>query len=87
MTDWQPIETAPKDWRQRILVTGGYTFDNCDVYIARWSGYPIGKWNEETGRVETVLEYAWRWEGGGPANVTHPTHWRPLPAAPERVKT
>lgn len=81
-SEWQPIETAPKDSGQRILVTGGYTFDNWDVYIVHWGMFPIGRYNRETCCVETVREWEWRLDGDM-QSVAHPTHWMPLPRAPE----
>ncbi len=70
MSEWQPIETAPKDGTAILLFGGdppamwelpeprGYS-------IAHWSK---GRWIEATGELYSAHE--------------SPTHWMPLPAAP-----
>jgi hypothetical protein len=66
MSDWQPIETAPKDgsrflggwWDKRH----GWCWAGC-----RWEIPGVGVY-------ETAYPYA---EGGG-----RPTHWLPLPEPP-----
>jgi hypothetical protein len=76
MTEWQPIETAPKDGR-RILVfepefqTGGVVME------ASW----WDAWNDDESHT-----------GWMPANLDErdgfylfPTHWMPLPASPSAM--
>jgi hypothetical protein len=67
MSEWQPIETAPK--MVAILV-----YNN---------GYMVAHWNEVYGR--------WIAFGSDTAdtlslNRNKPTHWMPLPKAPEQER-
>lgn len=68
MTDWQPIETAPRDGSQFL----GYHLSD-DHYTGDWfalvdySGDPTWPWSD--------------FEGNHPPSFL--THWMPLPAAPE----
>lgn len=73
MTDWQPIETAPKDGT-RILVYGkwrgelyGPTDDDAAIYVAIWGG---------DGWMVEGSEYYSPW-------VDPATHWQPLPEPPQ----
>ncbi len=73
--NWQPIETAPKDgtW---ILLAGGETDDEAEVrsiVAAQWAKEmpPSGRWH-----------FAW-YDGGFYGKYLNPTHWMPLPPAPE----
>ena len=67
MSDWQPIETAPKDIELILLYQDGY-------------GVRAGYWDDVTSDVpcwfaaETQLITAGKFR---------PTHWMPLPAAPK----
>lgn len=69
MTDWQPIETAPKDGT-RILLHLRQDEEGDYVRIGYW-----GKWN---GHLSTWCLA----EGDGDDN---PTHWQPLPERPAPV--
>lgn len=75
MSEWMPIETAPKDG-QLIVVWAiepgdyGYTPDTTVVTVARW-GY--GGWRPTRG-------------GGRYDNGIQPTHWLPLPAPPTAAR-
>ena len=67
MTNWQPIETAPKD---------GTTIAGADLY--RWVKYKPGSTKGQLkrgGRWQRFNGYGW--ENAGP-----PTHWMPLPEPP-----
>lgn len=71
MSEWQPIETAPK---KRVFSDGDHTycqqilvFDG-EVVRARW-------WSHKSG-AENFLK-----DGG---RACYPSHWMPLPAPPER---
>lgn len=76
MTEWQLIETAPKD-KTRIL---GYTAERCNNCSPETSGMAICYWSAEDnrwaiGKMKTDGKLVFR---------THaPTHWMPLPKAPE----
>lgn len=73
MTEWQPIETAPKDGSCIILGwCGGY--DSCPGF---WMGNPKENYWEKVG---------WYDEADRGAVLTakpmEPTHWMPLPPPP-----
>lgn len=72
MSEWQPIETAPKGRGRRILVCVAGQ-DNCEV--ARWNDR-LGKWCADFLGVRTDST-EWVLDG-----EHEPTHWMPLPTAP-----
>ena len=85
MTDWQPIETAPRDQR-RVLI--GY-FDTEGIWrerIAFWGipyeGAPkeAGWWHADGGGTSLSADVHTKWTDGKPLGVTH---WMPLPEPPE----
>lgn len=67
MTDWQPIETAPKDGTSVLfyLRHGGFCFGG-------WQ-----EWEDSTGKSMSA------WQDNGEGFTLDPTHWMPLPAPPE----
>ena len=87
MAEWQPIETAPKNrkllvaypnvlgnWR---IVTACYHTqlpwsEECDPPVDAGDYAPAG-WYEESDSHETILP-----------TTEKPTHWMPLPKAPEQ---
>ena len=76
MTDWQPIETAPRDgtW---ILLTGGsieYSWDGDSQPAAVVGQYAIALTTER-------WQFAW-YDGGYYGEYVDPTHWMPLPEPP-----
>lgn len=72
MSEWKPIETAPKDrW---ILLA----FPNRVVAYATWiedSGH-LGQFDERSG-------WFGYWQGYGFMSMHSPSHWRDLPNAPK----
>lgn len=70
MADWQPIETAPKDGTE-ILLFELQCYD--EPYIA------TGIWHRWDGG-ERWLPAVY---GGARTDYFDPTHWMPLPDAPE----
>lgn len=76
MSEWRPIETAPKDGRRIIaFITDNGPYDG--RVIAYWAGeIPAGR----DGRY-----HAWQSideQCGGEAPID-PSHWLPLPEAPQ----
>lgn len=73
LMEWQPIETAPKDgtW---VLVYGDGTDDEAEdrkVAVAQYVNYfDDFRW-----------QFAW-YDGGYYGRFKNPTHWAPLPEAP-----
>lgn len=74
MSEWQPIETAPKDGRW-VLIYGGKSIHDpqdgsrtfeciCDTVI------------------QAFLNSSGKWEGMVDGWTYTPTHWRPLPPPP-----
>lgn len=75
MTNWQPIDTAPKDGNALLLNIG-------------WPWPIMGMWNDC--QKEWVCAYPQCNVVGGQWNDTYfeneydtPTHWMPLPELPE----
>lgn len=64
---WQPVETAPKDGRELLLAFGCGIGDVPAPLICAWS----------------VNDGHWLVVGAELEVLTQPTHWMPLPAAPE----
>lgn len=71
MSEWQPIETAPKDGKSVILFDpsrGGFVADQRFIF-AHWSGWGGGIWENTN--------------SGGKLMNGNPTHWMPLPEPPK----
>ena len=72
MSEWQPIETAPKDAR-RILIS-----DQFGIYIAQWAqDAELGQAKTGPGWQIFSCEDCWY-----SYVATNPTHWMPLPEPP-----
>ena len=77
--EWQPIATAPKDG-EWVLVYGNGTDDEAEtrnVAVAQYTNHLNGL---------TCNKYWWQfawYDGGYYGNFSDPTHWMPLPEAPE----
>jgi hypothetical protein len=69
MTEWQPIETAPKDGR--ILVCTGER-----EYVAEWQDFKNSKTSIWNGWFVATNDT------GGCGSFVAPTHWMPLPESP-----
>lgn len=68
MTEWQPIETAPKD--ETVLV---WVPSEGRIFAAEWVSYPFPHWQPEYSEVFMLYEEEER-----------ATHWMPLPKPPQR---
>jgi len=71
MSDWQPIETAPKDGRE--LLVGRFAFGRNWQCVSSWRGPSRGEHDYPYG------DNAWRDSNG---RHLAGTHWMPLPEPP-----
>ena len=70
LTEWQPIETAPRDGTE-ILMTNGV-----DVSSGQWFSEYGGTYDQEGAPNGDGCDAGWMdWSGG----IPDPTHWMPLP--------
>lgn len=79
--NWQTMDTAPKDGTS-IIVFGAY----CEHPDRRYSFVWIVKWSESEREVSAgdgLYRRVMRGSWGTPPCEFHPTHWMPLPAAPD----
>jgi hypothetical protein len=75
-TEWQPIETAPRD-RTNVLLFGERGVD-----YGFWEGGSPAQY--ECGvMTDPGMEAGWWSEHYYPGSPQQPTHWMPLPSAPE----
>lgn len=72
-SEWQPIETAPKDGTE-ILAS-----DGIDVFMCKWdeNAYKDPSWISTYGDCYTV------WDQMENTFDEHPTHWTPKPEPPK----
>lgn len=87
MSEWQPIETAPKNGTKILLFDGG------QIYMGMWRNpffehlYPeAAEWLSVTGKSPDGRGSCVRMEMRAPYDVVHsgsPTHWQALPAPPD----
>jgi hypothetical protein len=73
MSDWQPIETAPKDGTWLLLAGGKCEGDEGDegrIVSGQWAGGTDPRW-----------QFAW-YDSGYYGEYSDPSHWMPLPAPP-----
>ena len=82
MTEWQPIETAPKDG-SRVLICGSGGEIDIASYTEQWSvrDYFV-RHAKDDDVYKTVKEECGYWETDVAFN---PTHWMPLPRPPESL--
>ena len=84
MTEWQPIETAPKD--EWILVYqahgqhGGMVFTGGHCYVAKWA-YGNEFWYDKS---SNILEIQDMKDHATTYFTCVPTHWMPLPLPPKK---
>lgn len=75
MTDWQPIETAPKDGADFLV------YFPCDIEVG-WSAVVCqATWINDRIGFSFSTEGDYRLDDG-----IDPTHWMPLPKPPESKK-
>lgn len=68
MSEWQPIETAPKDSTQILAYAFNERFGNMFYGVAEWATKKSA---------DTVAGWFWPY-------AIRPTHWMPLPTPPEK---
>lgn len=80
MSEWKPIETAPKDgtW---ILVCGGSCGQESDTDPSCVSAHYTNYLNGRTFENDGWWQWAW-FDGGYYGRYESPTHWMPLPDLP-----
>lgn len=79
MSEWQPIETAPKDGTWVLLYFDGW--DRPDVYEGQPTIY-AGQWSTENHWRESGDWYV-DWHDLTQYHIGPPTHWMPLPDPPK----
>jgi len=82
MSNWQPIDTAPKDgtW---VILCGGTADDESAATAADLKRPVVAQWS--TWRNGQTWQGRWQFcwfEGGYDGKYSDPTHWQPLPAPP-----
>ncbi len=82
MSEWQPIETAPKDETLFIACDAGLW-----VFLCAWwplKNPAIANWVKCDGRGDGEVHIMYLGEeDGSPAWWMEPTHWMPLPEPPK----
>lgn len=83
MSEWEPIDTAPKDAKMLLLLEAGHGDDYHSRVLTGFWGDRFAGWKEDDPQ-----NYGWlNWhEGLDDADtwrVVKPTHWAPLPAPPK----
>ena len=70
MSDWHPIETAPKDGRRLLMFSEDEDYEDCDLTPQ------IGLWRDGQWLI------AWDFTPMDGDVFKLPTHWMPLPEPP-----
>jgi regulator of replication initiation timing len=74
---WRPIETAPKDGERVLLRWSGYRRPCVGVWCMDFgASKPTPHWSGDSDRLFGLRE----------ARKLQPTHWMPIPAAPEAAR-
>lgn len=74
MSEWQPIETAPKDRTHILLFVGN---DKPQIVVAYYESFVT-----EDGTVEWWAYADWLLQDAA-GEIFGPTHWMPLPPPPQ----
>ena len=69
MSEWQPIETAPKDGRQFLAYAKGQMIPRHFIAVAQWA-------SADPDFPQSVDGWFWPY-------AIRPTHWKPLPEPPK----
>lgn len=82
MSDWQPIETAPKDGTRILAWIASADWDvGEDVSSPRWTRDPF------IAAVEYLNNEWWPVESFHTGATCVPTHWQSLPGPPVRIES
>lgn len=79
MSEWQPIETAPKDGTEVLIGGGFFDWDGSYGEDVPHTGVTIASWQYRHGAKQ------WRGNACGGYDEYYwynPTHWMPLPKSP-----
>ena len=79
MSEWQPIETAPKDEPVLLLCGAWIAVGRFMLYGFRDGGFWTLPFIDDDGRVEEACDNSW---DHGIISLK-PTHWMPLPDPPK----
>lgn len=66
--EWKPIETAPRDWTDVLVFSPEHEGFNCNGVFSAFCDTDTGEWITHASGGNMRLE---------------PSHWMPLPPAPE----
>lgn len=86
MTQWQPIDTAPRDGTWFLICCAGAgRFEGYESYeIGRYDPLFMARYTEvEDGLFKKEMARGYEWSGFN--NFHRATHWRFLPAPPTTV--
>lgn len=78
-SEWQPIETAPKDTKNKVeyvLITDGHLPD-----LVVWHGERPER--TVNGNKCLAIPEGWFVCSGSRSRILNPTHWMPLPSPPQ----
>lgn len=82
MSDWQPIETAPRDGRWFVIARAG---EDDFMEVGRYSPMKHYRLEEAGGGLYRKVPYvAYEWAGF--SNFHRATHWMPLSAPPQEAR-
>ena len=70
MSDWQPIETAPKDGTPMLA-----TLEVNSLCGVKWWQTDVVFCDDETGEIHNDCDFGWR--------LDDYSHWQPLPEPPQ----
>ena len=70
MSEWRPIESAPRDFGTRIIM--GFAADEEGYSPPSYEGF----WSEADQQWRMTSDPSWK-------SSPQPTHWMPLPAPPK----
>jgi hypothetical protein len=73
MSEWQSIETAPRDGQRILAIGGGLGIAPCDMEIVSYNTV-VGAWDTPNFTLDDRDDEA--------DGYCRPTHWMPLPTIP-----